>query len=66
MKVIIDGKEIILDDNIEPGERELDKLTIEDISTVDEDKTIDLDNTIEVTEEELEKIKESVEFTDYE
>lgn len=53
MKVIVDGKEIELIDNLEPGAIELDKLTEED--TKNSENTED---TIELTEEMLDIIKE--------
>ena len=53
MKVIVDGKEVELIDNLEPGAIELDKLTEED--TKNSEST---ENTIELTEEMLDKIKE--------
>ncbi len=50
MKVILDGKEIELIDDLEPGAIELDKLTPEE----------DMENqdTLELTEEMIQRIKE--------
>ena len=50
MKVIIDGKEIELEEQLKPGELELDKLTPEE--------TIDMEPTLELSDELLEKIQE--------
>ena len=50
MKVMVDGKEIELVDELEKGSIELDKLT--------NDNPIDLEDTIEVTEEVLKRIQE--------
>ena len=51
MKVILDGKEIELDTELEEGAIELDKITPVEI---------DMDDTIEITDDLLEKITEEV------
>lgn len=49
MKIIIDGQERELKE-LEKGEKELDRIT--------EKEAVDLEDTKELTEEELERIKE--------
>ena len=52
MKAIYQGQEIELDETMEEGKKELDKLTKEN----SEISKIDLEDTQEITEEMLEKI----------
>ena len=52
MKVFYHGEEIELESNIEQGEKELDKLTIDK----EENDKIDLEDTKEIAEEMLKKI----------
>ena len=55
MKIIINGKEIEIDTTIEDGEKELDMLTIEETK-----QNNNMDETIELTEEEINTIKDSM------
>lgn len=50
MKVLYHGQEVELDTNMENGKKELDKLTEEEITS------IDLEDTIEITEKEQKEI----------
>ena len=54
MKVMYQGKEIEIETDIQPGEKELDMITKSNKST---EEKIDLDNTKELSEEELKQIE---------
>ncbi len=51
MRVVINGKEVEIDEVVEEGARELDQFT-------EIHETVDLENTLEVSDELLERIKE--------
>ncbi len=55
MKVIYEGKEVEIDTELEKGEKELDMLTPDNNKKDD-----NLSDTVEITEEEINKIKESM------
>lgn len=60
MKVIIDGHEEELIDKLEPGEKELDMLTLED----NNNNNIDIEDTIELTEDMLKELISRNEFNE--